>query len=70
MGELQPLDNVRVADVDCRRKATSLIRQFNNYTPIISMTSNAQPREFQLAVYPLHILTTKQRTWILIINRV
>lgn len=46
MGELQPLDNVRIADIDCRRKATSLIRQFNNYTPIISMTSNAQPREF------------------------
>jgi hypothetical protein len=28
-----------------RRKATSLIRQFDMYTPIISMTSNAQPRE-------------------------
>lgn len=27
-----------------RRKATSLIRQFDNYTPIISMTSNARPR--------------------------
>ncbi|WVN86215.1 uncharacterized protein L203_101376 [Cryptococcus depauperatus CBS 7841] len=27
------------------RKATSLIRQFNNYTPIISMTSNAQPKD-------------------------
>ncbi|WWD02219.1 hypothetical protein V865_000257 [Kwoniella europaea PYCC6329] len=27
------------------RKATSLIRQFDNYTPIISMTSNAQPQD-------------------------
>lgn len=29
----------------CRRKATSLIRQFDMYTPIISMTSNAQPQD-------------------------
>jgi len=28
-----------------RRKATSLIRQFDIYTPIISMTSNVQTRE-------------------------
>jgi CheY-like chemotaxis protein len=28
-----------------RRKATSLIRQFDRYTPIISMTSNAQPQD-------------------------
>ena len=28
-----------------RRKATSLIRQFDIYTPIISMTSNAQPQD-------------------------
>lgn len=27
------------------RKATSLIRQFDMYTPIISMTSNAQPQD-------------------------
>lgn len=27
------------------RKATSLIRQFDMYTPIISMTSNAQPKD-------------------------
>jgi osomolarity two-component system response regulator SKN7 len=27
------------------RKATSLIRQFDRYTPIISMTSNAQPQD-------------------------
>nr|XP_019011628.1 uncharacterized protein I206_03731 [Kwoniella pini CBS 10737]OCF50409.1 hypothetical protein I206_03731 [Kwoniella pini CBS 10737] len=27
------------------RKATSLIRQFDNYTPIISMTSNARPQD-------------------------
>lgn len=33
-----------------RRKATSLIRQFDMYTPIISMTSNAQPRECDLHI--------------------
>ena len=32
----------------CRRKATSLIRQFDIYTPIISMTSNVQTRELVL----------------------
>lgn len=34
-----------VADFHTRRKATSLIRQFDIYTPIISMTSNAQPQD-------------------------